>query len=147
MVGGIISLAWCLSVLALSLIRTTPGSSLFPEIDFVSKLSSKTNPSRHSLQHVLSMLSTANSYEISRELAHSKFYVRINPPSPEMGNDKATSIIEWQNVNVNEMGLSESSDEVTNYVTVGQVFKSWSDEISCVILNLFDFSMILYLMY
>ena len=98
MVGGVFSLVWCLSVLALSLVRTTPGSSLFPEVDFASKLSTKMNPSPNSLQHVLSMLSTSNSHRISRKLADSSFYVRINPPNPETGDSKPVAFIERQNV-------------------------------------------------
>lgn len=86
MVGGLISVIWCFVALLLSMVIITPSTSLFPEIDFASKVAripvdiSSVYPrpqSSESLPDVLSRLSNANSYEIRKEFAPSRFYVQI----------------------------------------------------------------------
>ena len=84
-VGGLVSVLWCFVALVLSMVRITPTTSLFPEIDFASKVArspgatSSVYPqpgSCGSLPNVLSRLSNANSYAIRKGLTPSKFYVR-----------------------------------------------------------------------
>jgi hypothetical protein len=99
MIGGLVSLVWCLFVLALSFTRATPGTSLFPEIDFASKVGNSSNPSHRSLQHVLSTLSTSSSHKICEELARSMFYVR---PSVKQ-EDQITANMECQHVSNQEI--------------------------------------------
>ena len=99
----------------LSLVRTTPGASLFPEIDFASKISREANQLSYSLQNVLSTLSMANTFEIRRALANSKFHVYMNLPSPEIGRDKPITVIDCK---IEDDGrawdrISEGESEIT----------------------------------
>jgi hypothetical protein len=65
------------------MIRTTPKTSMFPEIDVASKVASKDPISpagsrgRRSFQNLLSRLSNSNSHEIRKGLATSSFFVRV----------------------------------------------------------------------
>ena len=120
MVGGLFSLLWCLIVLALSLVRRTPGSSLFPEIDFASKVSSsrEPKPASNSVRDILSTLSTANTFQINRELARSKFYVQMAPANPEYGQDKPIAAIECEIVD--DVRISQRMTDVDSYETAGQ---------------------------
>jgi len=85
MVGGLVSLMWCFTALVFSMARTTPRTSLFPEIDFASKVMRHGGhnsrcirlQSRHSFQNVLSRLNNSNTYEIWNALAPSKLYIRV----------------------------------------------------------------------
>lgn len=96
MVGGLISLFWCLLVLGLSLVRMTPGTSLFPEIDFASKLSGNTMPSSQSLLDILSGLSMANTCEIKKALAHSKFHVQLTSANHELEQGKTVAVMQCE---------------------------------------------------
>jgi hypothetical protein len=79
-----------------TLVRTTPGSSLFPEIDFASKIPRETSISPYSFQNLLSTLSLANTFEITRALANSKLHVKMNFPSPETEREKPTAVFEYE---------------------------------------------------
>lgn len=100
MVGGIISLLWCLVVLALSFSQTTPGTSFFPEIDFASKVTSEEKPSalRSALPAFLSALSMAGTVEIKKALERVRFYVHMNlsvgDSNPISGRAMRRSVIE-----------------------------------------------------
>jgi hypothetical protein len=98
MVGGIISLLWCLTVLALSFAQTTPGTSLFPEIDFASKITAQDKPSSlNVLPAFLSGLSMAGTFEIRKALERVKFYVHMNVDSPiSTGQSMRRSVIEYE---------------------------------------------------
>jgi hypothetical protein len=98
------SLIWCIGVLALSMTRKSPRTSLFPEVDFASKVARTGVPvsprharsqSRDSFQNVLSGLSNADSREIRRGLAPSTFYVRI--AEPEFEGDRPVTMTSEEN--------------------------------------------------
>jgi len=92
MVGGLLSLLWCLILLSVSLGRTTPPTSLFPEIDFASKLGSEeTNQEGHSLREVISSLNMAQTFEICRELAPMKVHLRMDSVGQDFGQGGARS--------------------------------------------------------
>jgi hypothetical protein len=112
MVGGVISLLWCLIVLALSLGRTIPETSLFPEIDFASKLSGDLISSSNSLQDILPTLSLANTCQIRRALAHSKFRVQLSSANPELGQAKTVAVIQCEVVTEGRMDRKETSTEL-----------------------------------
>ena len=100
MIGGIISLLWCLIVLVLSFSQTTPGTSLFPEIDFASKVTSEDKTLalafRSALPAFLSGLSMAGTFEIKKALERVKFYVHmnLNVEDPVPGRSMRRSVIE-----------------------------------------------------
>src|SRR5437667_5568 len=103
MVGGLISLMWCFIALAISMVKTTPRTSLFPEIDFASKVARNggylspryTRPgSRYSFQHMLSRLSNSDSYEIRRGLGSSKIYARL--ADPDIAGNKPFTLMSEQ---------------------------------------------------
>jgi len=79
MVGALLSLLWCLIVLSVSLLRPVPPTSLFPEIDFASKI-----PREASLWNVLARLSMASSWSITRQLAAEKLYLARRPTGAEL---------------------------------------------------------------
>src|SRR5436190_16069447 len=91
MVGGLISLIWCIGALALSIAKIIPNISMYPEIDFASKVTGYQAPeirernsvSSGAITNVLSRLSNANSREIRKGLAGSKFYVRVTETDVE----------------------------------------------------------------
>jgi hypothetical protein len=116
MVGGLVSLVWCLIVLVFSLSRVTPGTSLFPEIDFASKVSRDANSPPHSLEDILASLSVANTCEIRKALAHSKFHVQMNPASLELGQGRPVAVMECEVVN--EARMLDSVGEVETYESV-----------------------------
>jgi hypothetical protein len=76
MVGGILSLVWCYIALGMSMMAGTPGTSMFPEVDFAAKVASAST-SIYSLPYLLSLLSNAGSSEIRKALAPARFYVHI----------------------------------------------------------------------
>jgi hypothetical protein len=116
MVGGLISLVWCLVVLIFALRRAIPGTSLFPEIDFASKLSTRGNLLSDSVGDILSTLSMANTYEISKALARTKFHLHINPASTELGQDRPVAVMECEDADVvrklERVGTVEMYDSV-----------------------------------
>ena len=82
MIGGLISLFWCIIALALSMAIIAPKTSLFPEIDFASKVTGHEMGGRDSaswdaLTNALGRLSNAGSREIRKGLAGMKFYLRV----------------------------------------------------------------------
>lgn len=109
MVGGILSLVWCLTVLALSFAQTTPGTSLFPEIDFASKITAEAKPSSlNVLPAFLSGLSMAGTVEIKKALDKVKFYVHMNVDGPVIGRPMRRSVIEGE---LNERGNVQQDGE------------------------------------
>ena len=102
-------------VLIFALRRATPGTSLFPEIDFASKMS-RGNSSSHALGDILSTLSMANTYEISKALTHSKFHLQVNPADTELGQDRPVAVMECDAVEearkVDRVGTVERYDSV-----------------------------------
>ena len=86
MVGSLFSLLWCLIVLSLTLVRTTPPATYFPDVDLASKVrgeqQSGSQPS--SFSDVLSTLSLANSFKISKEISKTQFYVRMRQTSADL---------------------------------------------------------------
>ena len=111
MVGGLLSLVWCLTALGLSMAIIVPKTSMYSEIDFASKLTGTegytvSRDSRSSLPNVVSLLSNSNSREIRKGLADSRFYVPV--PHSEIegeGNRPVTLISEG-----NGVSLSHSDD-------------------------------------
>jgi hypothetical protein len=84
MMGGLFSVIWCFAVLLLSMLRRTPNTSMFPDIDFAAKVTRRRSPSvypqsEHSeaFPDRLSRLTNATSYEIRNGLAPSELYVRV----------------------------------------------------------------------
>jgi len=76
-IGGIISLLWCLVVLTVSLSRgQLVAGTLFTEVDVASKL-----PQFGQLRDVLSSLSITNSWKICRELANQILQLEIISPT------------------------------------------------------------------
>ena len=110
-VGALLSLVWCITALMLTLFRTTPGSSLFPEIDFASKIPRETRILPYSFQNLLSTLSLANTLEISRALANSKLHVKMDFPSSETERKNPRAVFEAkmddEDRTSNTMGESE----------------------------------------
>ena len=83
MVGGFVSLAWCLTALIIVLFIATPNLSLFPEIDFAAKVVHETTrwvnrQSHYSIAGLLSSLSNAGTKEIRNQMAFARFYTRIS---------------------------------------------------------------------
>jgi hypothetical protein len=84
------------------MVKTTPKTSLFPEIDFASKVArsgsymspryTRSGP-RYSFQNLLSRLSNSDSYEIRKGLAPSRFYAR-GDDSDVGGNRPFTMMLE-----------------------------------------------------
>jgi hypothetical protein len=85
MVGGIVSTIWCFIALGLSIFRIAPTTSLFPEIDFASKITHGVSTPREPLpsplpfHELLSKVSNASSSEIRDVLAPAEIYVRVAP--------------------------------------------------------------------
>jgi hypothetical protein len=82
MAGGVVSLLWCYCALGLSIRARIPGTSLFPEVDFASKVASAST-SIFSLPYLLSLLSNAGSYEIRKALAPARLYVHVMDSNTE----------------------------------------------------------------
>jgi hypothetical protein len=91
MAGGFVALIWCFLALCASWWIPTPESSLFPEIDFASKLVPKDNfifnldekPKVFSsvIENSVSdfsTLSNAGTMEIKRRLAPTRFFVQFS---------------------------------------------------------------------
>lgn len=95
MIGGLVSLLWCLIVLSVSLARRPLPPSFFPEIDFASKIVSESKFPSHtsSLWHVLSNLRMANSFEITKELAKTKFYMRNHQIDSDISLPSASGVV------------------------------------------------------
>jgi hypothetical protein len=114
MVGGIISLIWCLTVLALSFSQTTPGMSLFPEIDFASKITADDKPlsALNVLPAFLAGLSMAGTTEIKKALERVKFFVHMNIGGPgASGPGMRQSVIECE-INGGRNGAGENEKRV-----------------------------------
>jgi hypothetical protein len=76
MVGGLVSLVWCIVVLAVCWAEGFPITSMFPEVDFASKVAGRTTPDdTQSLPALLSNLSHSDSNEIRKGLRSSRFYM------------------------------------------------------------------------
>ena len=89
MAGGLISVLWCLVALGLVLARTTPRTSLFPEIDFASIIAaSGYYVARHvgsgRLLRLLSLLNNMGSSEIRKGLAPSMLFVTSEEPRDDV---------------------------------------------------------------
>lgn len=102
MVGGFISLLWCLVALVLSMTRIAPKTSMFPEIDFASKVTrhqapdlvlSRNSGSSDALANVLSRLRNANSHEIRKGLAGSEFHVGVAETEVEDEGNRFVTLI------------------------------------------------------
>jgi hypothetical protein len=84
MVGGLFSVLWCFVALVLSMVRKTPSTSMFPDIDFAAKVTQRRALSvyprpqpREGFTDVLAGLTNATSYEIRKRLAPSELYVHV----------------------------------------------------------------------
>lgn len=75
-------------VLVLSLVRITPGTSFFPEIDFASKLAPGASPTLLTVPSLASVLCRSDSFEIKRALGGSRFYLRWGSPTVEQQGAK-----------------------------------------------------------
>jgi hypothetical protein len=83
MVGGLISLGWCIIALVLILRVATPNLSLYPEIDVAGKVvhenSRWTNRQSHySISGLLSSLSNAGTADIRKQMSFARFYTRVS---------------------------------------------------------------------
>ncbi len=80
MIGGLLSLGWCIIVMTLSMAGSPPKTSMFPEVDFASKVTeqhaNRDSLAVESLTDELARLSNATSREIRSGLARNKFYIR-----------------------------------------------------------------------
>jgi hypothetical protein len=103
MIGGLISLLWCLVALPFAMAAMSPKTSFYPEVDFASKVTAPKDPEiyprnsifRESITTVLASLSNATSREIRNGLAGSKLYVRVHEPEDEEveGDTRRVTII------------------------------------------------------
>jgi len=80
MIGGLLSLGWCIIVMILSMAGSPPKTSMFPEVDFASKVTGQhadtDSLAAEPLINELARLSNATSREIRTGLARNKFYIR-----------------------------------------------------------------------
>jgi hypothetical protein len=120
MMGGLFSVIWCFVALFLSMVRKTPNTSLFPDIDFAAKFTRqrsalsvypRSQPSE-TFPDLLSELTNATSYEIRKRLARAKLYVRV-----------ATSDVERDRV----LRMTDDGDEglaVCFKANLGEIWRS-----------------------
>jgi len=83
MVGGFVSLVWCLGILMYTLFVPTPNLSMFPEIDVASKVVVTESHlyrgfEAYPISKLLSSLSNASSREIWKALSPYNLYVRYS---------------------------------------------------------------------
>jgi hypothetical protein len=102
MIGGLISLLWCIIALALSMAIIAPKTSMFPEIDFASKVTGHEMGRRDSvswdaLTNVLGRLSNAGSREIRKGLVGMKFYLRVAETVSENGGVRPVTLVSEDN--------------------------------------------------
>ena len=115
MVGSLFSLVWCLIALNLSLVRITPTTSLFPEIDFASKLLPGAGPSLQSIPPLPSSLSASNTVRVRRDLAGSQFFVRWKPPTKEAGGLQSGDDVDENVVEQNSEGPGKVNSSVRRW--------------------------------
>jgi hypothetical protein len=82
MIGGILSLTWCIIALIVILQVATPNLSLYPEIDVAGKVIHENSrwinrQSHYSISGLLSSLSNAGTREIKKQMAFARFYTRV----------------------------------------------------------------------
>jgi hypothetical protein len=79
MIGGFISLIYCVVIVCLGLFVKVPNNSLFPEIDFSSKVAVGDKfASSYSYSSLVANMSNADSFEVTRRLESSRFYLRFS---------------------------------------------------------------------
>jgi hypothetical protein len=103
MVGGLISVVWCLFLFSLALIRPTPQTSFFSEIDLLPKCAAGRFLSTDSFQGMLSRLHSSTTCQITRELAGSMFHVQATSPSCDHGGGLSNPITFMEGKNVDNM--------------------------------------------
>ena len=102
MIGGLVSLVWCILALTLTTTRIAPKTLMFPEITFasivaghqVSQIGRRASVSWDALMNVLSELTNASSRKIRNGLAGLKFHVRVTEPDvQEDGGEGHVSLV------------------------------------------------------
>jgi len=98
LVGGVVSIVWCLVVLVVCWVEGFPITSMFPEVDFASKVAGRTSPEdTQSLPALLSSLSHSDSPEIRDGLGRSRFYMyKMDERAPD--KEQTTSQPDYQEV-------------------------------------------------
>lgn len=94
MAGGIASIIWCLSLLAVCWAEGFPITSLFPEVDFASKVAGVPASGGQSLPSLLSQLSYSTTNQIRKVLGSAMFY--MYPSLPEGERERLQTVqVEW----------------------------------------------------
>lgn len=117
-VGGLVSLIWCLTTLCFVLHIRIPKLSLFPEIDITSKVVTESNgqvvhdssSSIAALSILLSPLSNAGSIAVRKGLRYLRVYVRPAVDHEIQGTQPITLTLEnvqLANVSENHLELRE----------------------------------------
>jgi hypothetical protein len=94
LLGGVISLLWCLFGLVIIILRETPRTSMFSDVDLLTKVSGSEGLNHRapigageSLQTSLVRLRDANSFQIRKRLAGTKIYVPVGETQVDIAVD------------------------------------------------------------